>query len=123
MKGTTLQESQRYRLEVWPEADADYTLSVPMAVLLDALSGSRPYAYGGQPHSETILESCLSIAEQRGNDQMGVHTQKYQERLAASIAYDQRLKPSDLGYNGDGPHYERDRRDGISVTFDGVLYD
>jgi hypothetical protein len=125
-RGTGVAEGQRYRLEVWPTADAAYTLQMEMVLLQSALTGARPYAYGGAAHSETILESCLSIAEQRVNNEFGVHTQKYQERLAASIAFDQKLKPAHLGYNGDGPGrpWTRDeRRSGITVTFDGVQYD
>ena len=53
-------------------------------------------------HSETILESCLAIAEQRLENSSGIHTQKFQERLAASCAMDRQLQtPDTMGYNGD----------------------
>lgn len=128
LKGTDITESQRFRLEVWPTADVAYSLNVSFSLLPEALSGSRPYAYGGVAHVETILESCLSIAEQRVNNEMGVHTQKFQERLAASVSYDMRLKPAALGYNGDGSdrlpwQQPWDYRSEATVTFNGTQWD
>ena len=128
VKGTRVDEGQRFRLEVWPTANAAYTLSGQMTLLPEALSGSRPYAYGGTPHAETILESCLAIAEQRVNSEFGIHSEKYRERLAASVAFDQRLKAQNLGYNGDGGGQNvwgrrDDYRSRATVTFDGTQWD
>ncbi len=101
LKGTTLTAGQRFQLQFFPRADAQYTVSFQYYVHPDALSGNQPYAYGGMAHAETILESCLAIAEQRLDDAMGVHTAKFGERLAASISHDRRNKPQLLGYNDD----------------------
>jgi hypothetical protein len=93
---------QRFQLVVFPQADAAYTLTFQYYVNPDALnSGTNPYVYGGMAHAETVLESCLAIAEQRLDDTEDVHTQKFMERLGASISHDRRNKPQLLGYNAD----------------------
>lgn len=126
IKGTNTTEGQRFKMLVYPITDAEYTLEFRYSILGDFLSGAKPYAYGGAAHAETLLESCLAIAEQRLDDSMTVHTIKFRERLAASIGYDRRLKPQLLGYNGDrsdlaGRRWSRHIGDQI-VTVNGVAY-
>lgn len=101
LRGTQDKRGQRYNLYVYPLADQAYTLLFAYYILADALSGTRPYAYGGMAHVETILESCLAIAEQRLDDASTVHSAKFMERLAASISLDRRNKAQTLGYNRD----------------------
>ena len=101
LKGTSGRQGQRYQLYVWPITDQAYTLRCPYYYHPNALSESLPYHLGGMGHSETILESCLAIAEQRLDDTGGIHTAKFMERLAASISLDRRMKPQNLGYNRD----------------------
>lgn len=97
----TGETGQRQELYIYPTADDDYTLNVPYYLLPNALDGTREYAYGGMAHAETILESCLAIAEQRLDDKVGIHTGKFMERLAASINHDRRNKQQAFGYNRD----------------------
>ncbi len=94
-------------------------------ILPDFLSGSKPYAYGGSAHTETIIESCLAVAEQRLDDAMTVHSVQFKRLLAASVGHDRRLQPNNYGYNGD----RRDGRfrsfrgrpwDNLTVTYNGV---
>lgn len=101
LKGTTGTQGQRFQLLLFPAADQDYTLQFQYYIAPDYLSGAFPYAYGGAPHAETILESCLAIAEQRRDDATSVHTAKFKERLLASISMDRRNKPQKLGPNND----------------------
>ncbi len=101
LKGTTINRSQRFQLKFFPVADQDYTLIFQYYILPECLDGTHPYAYGGAAHAETILESCLMIAEQRDDDAMAVHTRAFNERLMASIAYDRKFKPQNLGKNLD----------------------
>lgn len=128
LKGTTATKGQRFDLTFYPAANQAYTVEFPYTILPDALSGSRPYAYGGMTHAETILESCLAIAEQRIDDAVSVHSQKWMERLAASISADRKFKAQALGYNDDRSDARRTwgryprRRDNYSVTFNGVQY-
>ena len=59
------------------------------------------YGLGGVPHSETLLASCLDIAELRDDDTLGTHSAKFIQRLAASVAQDRANGPTELGYNAD----------------------
>lgn len=128
IKGTTATKGQRFQLSFFPAANQAYTLEFPYTILADCLSGSRPYAYGGMAHAETILESCLAIAEQRIDDAASIHTAKWMERLAASMSLDRKFKAQALGYNDDRSDGRRGwgryprRRDNYSVTFNGVQY-
>lgn len=102
LKGTTQQKSSRFQLYLYPEPDDDFTLTFAYYLLPEALTDANPYCYGGMQHAETILESCLAIAEERINDvQGGLHAGKFRERLAASVAIDRRNKAQLVGYNGD----------------------
>lgn len=118
--------SQRARLYFYPEADQAYDFECQYYLLPQALSGDQPYCYGGMAHVETILESCLAIAEQRLDDAQGVHTAKFMERLAASIDLDRRSKAQVLGYNHDRSdgraRYDRRWVHSLETvtTFDGV---
>ena len=124
LKGTTQGEGQRFQLALWPLADQAYTLQFAYYILADCLTGSRPYAYGGAAHVETILESCLAIAEQRLDDASSVHTMKFAERLLASISLDRRYKPQRLGQNLDRSDWRemRSRHCGNGVTLNGIEY-
>jgi hypothetical protein len=126
-KGTGSTAGQRAEFYIWPKADADYTLTFDYYILPDALTTGAPYAYGSAVHAETILESCLAVAEARLDDAQTNHAERFRERLAASIVHDRRSKPQSLGYNRD----LSDGRNGLSrrwlheqsgVTVDGVQY-
>lgn len=101
LKGTTQLAGQRQELIIFPIADATYQLQFKYYILGDMLTGTNPYVYGGAQHVETILESCLAVAEQRKDDAMGVHSALYSERLAASVGIDRRNKPQMYGKNRD----------------------
>lgn len=126
LRGAAALQGQRFQLRFWPTADADYSVRFQYYLSPDALTGATPYAYGGSQHAETILESCLAIAEQRVDDAADVHTKKWQMRLAASVSIDRRNKPQKLGYNGDnsdGWWYSNRRLWGLDpVTVNGVEY-
>lgn len=101
LKGTTPGIGQRAQLVFYPLTDQAYVFQVAYYVLPDALTAQLAYAYGGMAHVETILESCLAVAEARLDDSQTVHANRFQERLRASINLDRKNKPSTLGYNRD----------------------
>lgn len=124
-KGTTRTQGQRASLYLFPTSDQAYTLRFAYYILADALTGERPYAYGGMAHAETIRAACKMAAEESLDDTMGVWAAKFRERLAASISLDRRNKPQYLGYNADrsdAKHY-RPRQREATVTYNGVTYD
>ena len=103
LKGTTLTAGQRAQLYVWPLADTAYPMRFQYYVLPDFMDAARaPYALGGMAHSETLLESCLAVMEERLDDMSGVHADAFKRRLAASISMDRKSKAVNLGYNRDG---------------------
>lgn len=126
LKTTTGTQGQRFQLFVYPEADQAYTLEFGYYINPDYLNGAFPYAYGGPQHAETLLESCLAVAEKLLDDAMSVHAFEFDKRLAVSMDIDRRQKPQKLGYNGDrsdGKYWSDPRltRE-TGVTFAGVLY-
>ena len=117
-------EGQRFEVIFWPTPNGIWTLGYCYNVLPDKIQTLNPYHYGGMAHAETVLASCLSIAEERMNDEHGIHYEKFQERLAASIEYDLKSNmPDYFGYNGDGSFdADKPERQGIRVSFNGVFY-
>jgi hypothetical protein len=113
VKGTG-SSGQRWKVIFYPTPDKAYTLTYTYYVLLDMLTDLSPYPYGGAQHRETILESCLSIAESRIDD--GVtgkeHYNRFISCLSASIAQDREVNsPEWLGYAADGSvDLNKDRR-------------
>ena len=111
---------QVFEILFWPTPQSDSPLSYRYYVAPTALSHTNPYPYGPAAHSETILESCLSIAEQRLNDEKGIHWEKFLERLSASIQFDRKTSgPDFLGYNADrsdGGVFRYDRFDSVTVN-------
>lgn len=94
---------QGFELLTFPVPDRNYTLEIPYAVVPPELSEGAPYPLGGAAHSETILESCLAAAENRTDDNLGIHKREFAEKLAASVVRDQQHHaPRFLGRNGNG---------------------
>ena len=115
---------QRYKILFWPEPDGAYDLTYKYLALPGKLTSTLPYPYGGMAHAETLIESCLSVAESRLDDEFGLHNQLFLKQLGASISIDSRHQRAEfLGYNKDGSDgrglaYPRSR----AVTFDSTLY-
>lgn len=126
LKGTTVQESNRQQLYVFPTADQEYTLRFASFILPDYLTGSRPYAYGGAQHAETLLSACKATAEIDLDDvKDGPQMQEFQRLLHISMDIDRRLKAQRFGYNGSPERAGRRPLHGWQdsfVTFEGTLY-
>lgn len=127
IKGTTATAGQRWQLFVYPNPDMPYTFQFQYYVYSDFLDGAFPFPMGGMMHAETILESCLAVAEQRQDDMAGIHTENFRTRLMASIAADRRTKAQTLGYNGDNSDRGYWLQDGWNhyqdrITYNGVQY-
>lgn len=116
---------QRFQFMFAPAPDTAFTLSYRYAILPDKLTSANALPYGSAPLAETLLEACLSVAEERMNDSRGVHYQSFMERLAAAIAFDSRNRPDTLGYaydHSDYSHGGRGRSRYHGVTYNGVQY-
>jgi hypothetical protein len=115
---------QRFSLIVQPAPDAIYTIRYRYQIVPVSLDDSTVvYPLGGECHAETILQSCLAIAELMYNDLPGPQNELWMQRLRASIAFDRKQAPETLGYNRDNsdcPDMPVPRR---FVTYGGQLYD
>ena len=72
----------------YPTPDATYAASYHFLLSTDEIDDTNKYPLGGAAHSETILQSCLAVAERRIEEEAGPQNQKFLELLAASIAHD-----------------------------------
>lgn len=102
---------QRWDLSMWPTSDDNYTVTYRKLVNPDVLAAAQ-FVRGGMAHTETILESCLAIAEARYDDNQGIHKGLYEEKLQESISVDARVAPETLGMNLDRTTGRSRRSDG-----------
>ena len=127
-------QGQRRAVIFHPPPNDVITLHYRYYLLPDALvDTSAEYPYGSVEHSETILESCLAIAEVREKDSSStVHQDRFKELLQASIDGDRRHgdQVQTFGYNRDGSDGAESRfnrnchkyRHYSLVTYEGVEY-
>jgi hypothetical protein len=90
-----------HRIAFFPIPDATYVLKYKMTNEPQYSSSGKPL--GGPLHGETIIASCLAVAEQffLPNSPHG-YVATYRRRLAASIELDrQAIRSETLGYNAD----------------------
>ncbi len=121
-----------YRMQIYPIPDAVYRLRYVMINEPDLLNSDTEVPLGGSLHAETILASCLSIAEQViFPNSPHRYREAYISRLRASVELDRSAYATEnLGYNGDpSDHKFTDanfkrilRRPDVSVTVNGTQY-
>jgi hypothetical protein len=104
-KTTDGTEGQRWEAMFYPPPNEPLVLHYRYFILPDALiSTTKEYPYGSAAHSETILESCLAVAESREKDGGdGQHNARFEKFLFSSIDHDNSLIKTVeyFGYNGD----------------------
>lgn len=88
----------RYEALLWPTPDSAYGLNYRCALNPDLLAAGNSFPFGGQPHAQTVLESCLAAAEVVGGMKSREHYQRFLVCLQASIGHDRRVNsPQTLG--------------------------
>jgi len=98
VKDTFGRRGQRMQMLLAPVPDAAFTLAFDADADTGRLSSDlRPFPLGGFRFAELLVESCLSAAEQRANDEIGIHTQNFQRQLIAAIAKDRKTGASVYG--------------------------
>ena len=113
-------EGQKLEIVWYPIPDAVYTLYYEYEAYNGKLTDASPYPLGGMRLSELVLESCLSVAEKRANDEAGLHTADFQRLLASGVALDR--KQGAKSYGAIGQPSENSvawRRDNGNVTYKG----
>ena len=81
-------DGQRQEILFWPRPDTYYSLWYTYEAYSGALSDTYPYPLGGMQLAELYIESCLAVAEQRENQEAGLHTQLFQALLGDALARD-----------------------------------
>lgn len=109
-------DGQRQEVVWWPTPDDEYTLTYRYEVFVNKLEAEE-YPMGGMKHSELVIESCLAIAEQRENDEAGLHTQAFIRLLSTSIAQDRKNGAKYYGAMGLG-EVSDDRERRVTLTGD-----
>ena len=119
----------RFQLKFTPTPDGILTIKYQYDINPDGpISGDddNDELYGGLKHGETILASCLAVAEQyQAQPGLTGFGSIFIVRLAASIVLDRKaIAPEYFGLNGDMSdiHTGLSRRSDINVTYDDVLY-
>lgn len=98
-KALDLSAATAYEMLLCPTPDDAYALWYKYAVAIPALDGStNTTPPGGDAHAELYLEACLAAAEQKMHDVAGLHSARFMECLAASVARDRQANaPDTLG--------------------------
>jgi hypothetical protein len=91
---------QRMEVLWWPIPSSAYTLTYRYEAYTGELSNDVKYPLGGMRYSELVLESCLAIAEQRENDERGIHWDSFLRLLRAGIEYDRKQGARYFGHMG-----------------------
>jgi len=112
-KASDGEDGQRLEIVWWPTPSDVFDVKYRYEAYTGKLSEAKPYPLGGMRNAELIIESCLAVAEQRANDESGVHWGRFAALLAAGIAQDRRMSAGHYGQMGEqgGANESRPRRD------------
>jgi hypothetical protein len=115
---------QRQEITLWPIPDATYTLTYRYEAYSGKISESRPFPLGGMKHSELIVESCLAIAEQRANDEKGLHYERFVSMLVSAMAQDKKNGARFFGHMGGSGEevVSRQRQSSGDITYKGETW-
>ena len=120
-KDSTGADGQRYEVVFWPTPSAVYTMTYRYEAYANKISATHPYPLGGMKHSELLLESCLAIAEQRANDEAGVHTEKFNRMLITATRRDLKNGATTYGNMGQpDDSYQMESRSTGVITYKGL---
>jgi len=119
-------DGQRFEIVFWPTPGEDYTLAYRYEAYAGKLSSDHPYPLGGMRFSGLIIESCLSVAEQRANDEKGLHWDQFAAQLVGAIEQDRKSGARVFGFMGEPSEFATGRRRGCQteypVTYKGATW-
>jgi hypothetical protein len=81
--------TQRLQMLLYPDPDANYRMFFRARVRPEAITDDHPVPWGGPECAEAILQSCLAVAEQQIDGELGVETAAFRAALSAAIQFDQ----------------------------------
>lgn len=91
-KPIALTAEQVWEVHLFPAPDAILTISYQYQSNPAAASTTNLFPVGTRVHAETILASCMSVAEQRKSGKEEYWFAQFMKRLSASIHYDKKVK-------------------------------
>lgn len=89
------------KIRFYPVPDRAYSVSFMCDADDGRIGEERPYPLGGAMFAELVTESCLAVAEQRANDEAGLHTDNFNRLLVSMIARDRKSSAQNFGMVGD----------------------
>lgn len=89
-KATDYTAQQAWELSFYPTPDKAYTVKYRYNVSPPDASSANLYPLGGRSHAETVLASCLAVAEISKDGKQGAQHERFRERLAASVLLDKK---------------------------------
>lgn len=84
----------------YPTPDEAQTLYYEYEAYSGKLTDALPYPLGGMQMAELYIESCLSVAEVRENDEPGFHSSEFDRLLVDAIARDRKRGAKTFGQMG-----------------------
>jgi hypothetical protein len=113
----------RWQVILNPVPDKVYNLVYRYYVVQDAAAAALDYVPGGALHGETILASCLAIAETYAESPSAKFREYFMQRLIASVLLDRKTAGAGvIGKNLDMSDGINGIRQRILVTYNNVLY-
>jgi hypothetical protein len=106
-KAGTYTDGQRQEILFYPTPDTGYVLFANYEAYSGKLTATLKYPLGGMHLAELYIESCLAVAEQRINEQVGLHTQQYHMLLADAILRDSKKGAQIFGQMGHIDPYDK----------------
>lgn len=95
-------DAQDFRIAVYPFPQIAMSLHMHAKYAPQALVADTDQPLGAASHSETIMVSCLAIAEEFGDTPSSKYRELFMQRLAASVMSDRTgMYAGNLGYNKD----------------------
>lgn len=96
------QAAQTWHVRFYPFANQATAMRLRMRLAPDGLTNTGDVPLGGVAHYETIVASCLAVAEEFADTPSSKYRELFLQRLAASVMADRTgMYASNLGYNGD----------------------
>jgi len=121
-------EGQGLEVVWFPIPDDTYTLTYTYEAYAGKITTTdNPYPLGGMKFAELITESCLAIAEQRANDEIGLHSALFARLLLAGIKADRRhgatyFGPMSTHRSGEVQNRHPQSGSNYEITYDGETW-
>lgn len=91
--------SQRREVWFWPRSITTETLHYKYEAFIGTFANGQ-YPAGSVKYTDTLLESCLAVAETRLDDERGIHWEMFVEKMVSSIARDKKQNSPIVGNVG-----------------------